>query len=67
VTPGDDFRAVLALASKGSGGAPYPAREVVDNLRTGLARMWTGRGMRGSPNLRRPGHFDSHHDRPDTY
>jgi len=37
VTSGDDFRAVLALASNGSGGGPYPARKVVDYLRAGLA------------------------------
>lgn len=37
VTSGDDFRAVFALASNVSGGQPYPAREVVDYLRSGLA------------------------------
>jgi NAD(P)H-dependent flavin oxidoreductase YrpB (nitropropane dioxygenase family) len=37
VTSGDDFRAVLALASNGSKGGPYPARSVVDYLRAGLA------------------------------
>ncbi len=37
VTSGDDFRAVLALASSGSGGGPYPAREVVEYLRAGFA------------------------------
>jgi len=36
VTSGDDFRAVLALASNGSGGGPYPARSVVDHLLSGL-------------------------------
>ena len=39
VTSGDDFRAVLALASSGSGGGPYPAREVVEYLRAGLAAL----------------------------
>ncbi len=37
VTSGDDFRAVLALASNGSGGGPYPARKVVEHLLAGLA------------------------------
>jgi NAD(P)H-dependent flavin oxidoreductase YrpB (nitropropane dioxygenase family) len=37
VTSGDDFRAVLALASNGSKGGPYAARSVVDYLRAGLA------------------------------
>jgi NAD(P)H-dependent flavin oxidoreductase YrpB (nitropropane dioxygenase family) len=37
VTSGDDFRAVLALASNGSGGGPYAARSVVEYLRAGLA------------------------------
>jgi NAD(P)H-dependent flavin oxidoreductase YrpB (nitropropane dioxygenase family) len=39
VTSGDDFRAVLALASNGSAGGPYTAREVVDYLRAGLAPL----------------------------
>lgn len=39
VTSGDDFRAVLALASNGSGDGPYPARAVVDYLRAGLAAL----------------------------
>ena len=37
MTSGHDFRAVLALASNGSGGGPYSAREVVDYLLAGLA------------------------------
>ena len=37
VTSGDDFRAVHALASNGSGGGPYPARKVVEHLLAGLA------------------------------
>jgi NAD(P)H-dependent flavin oxidoreductase YrpB (nitropropane dioxygenase family) len=37
VTSGDDFRAVHALASNGSGGGPYPARSVVEHLLAGLA------------------------------
>ncbi len=36
VTSGDDFQAVLALASNGSDGGPYPAHAVVDYLRAGL-------------------------------
>ncbi|MCU0295690.1 MAG: nitronate monooxygenase [Candidatus Nanopelagicales bacterium] len=36
VTSGDDFQAVLAVASSGSDGGPYPARAVVDYLRAGL-------------------------------
>lgn len=39
VTSGDDFRAVHALASNGSGGGPYRASAVVDYLRAGLARV----------------------------
>jgi NAD(P)H-dependent flavin oxidoreductase YrpB (nitropropane dioxygenase family) len=38
LTSGDDFRAVLALASNGSGGQPYPALDVVRYLRAGLGQ-----------------------------
>ena len=37
VTSGHDFRAVLALASNGSRGGPYPASKVVEYLLAGLA------------------------------
>jgi NAD(P)H-dependent flavin oxidoreductase YrpB (nitropropane dioxygenase family) len=37
VTSGHDFRAVLALASNGSAGGPYPASKVVEYLLAGVA------------------------------